>query len=274
MHKRVHVARAGVLLESGDDEKLAYAALELRMAIEAIVYEKLRLYAPRLPSEVLEKWQPPQAVRALLEFEPLATENKIIRFAREDYPGGPTGEWRTLGAHRSFKLPWLRQAYNRLGNLLHLPSPRSAAKHEAPGWAQKVRSDLEAIFDEVRAVSESQIDSTLARTVTFECAACDSPVICNEEALRKSGLAICQHDSCRAHHTVTFGSDESIVFHLKAAEFECMTCDARIPVETRKLALNVRFACSNCRAEYTIAEVQWGYALTTDEGQSGTKQPP
>jgi hypothetical protein len=72
MDKRAHVARATELLDKADDALLPYAALELRMAMEAIAYGKLRAFATRIPTSVLDKWQPPQAMRALLEFEPHA----------------------------------------------------------------------------------------------------------------------------------------------------------------------------------------------------------
>jgi hypothetical protein len=54
MDKRLHLAAAETLLASGRERELIYAALEMRMTIEEIAYEKLRLYAPRLPASVLD----------------------------------------------------------------------------------------------------------------------------------------------------------------------------------------------------------------------------
>lgn len=276
MHKRQHASRAAELLSDEEEANLKYAALELRMAIEEIVYEKLKLYAPRLPAEVVDKWQPPQAVRALLEFEPRATSDKIVRFSREATADSPAGEWKTLGSHRSFKLPWLRRAYHLLGSLLHAPAPKSAAKFKSPARHPSIRQELRDILAEVEAVAASQMDSSLARVVTFECAACDAPVICNEDGARRSGRAVCLDPSCGAHHAAEFRLDGSVVFHLIATEFDCMKCDGKIPVENRKLSLNFRFRCQRCGSWHSVVEAQWGYALEADlkAAKDETGAPP
>ena len=83
MTAKAHIKRARELLSSPDPAVVPYAALEMRMAMEAITYEKLRAYAPRLPLTVLDTWQPPQAMKVLLQFEPRAGSNMRMRFAEE-----------------------------------------------------------------------------------------------------------------------------------------------------------------------------------------------
>src|SRR5262245_42333641 len=106
MHKRAHVSAARRLLDSGDAGLLPYAALELRMAMEAITYDKLRAHAHRLPSDVLDKWQPPQAMKALLEFAPHAADERVVAFGLQPGPGVPAEQRRPIAEKRSFDLEW------------------------------------------------------------------------------------------------------------------------------------------------------------------------
>lgn len=49
------LARAKALLASGDAASLRYTCLELRFCMEAVTYDKLSAYAPRLPPNILKK---------------------------------------------------------------------------------------------------------------------------------------------------------------------------------------------------------------------------
>lgn len=122
--KRSCYARARNILDTGDDFTLRYACLELRFCIEAITYDKLRFYAPRLPVLVIETWQPPQAMKALVQIEPDAASNYSIAMSPEDSLGHPTGEWMSVGAHKSLPVSWITKIYNKLGSYLHIPNPK------------------------------------------------------------------------------------------------------------------------------------------------------
>ena len=45
-------------LDSGDADRLPYAALELRKAMECLAYERLLLYRDELPEDKMAIWQP------------------------------------------------------------------------------------------------------------------------------------------------------------------------------------------------------------------------
>ena len=263
MHQRTHAARAATLLESGGDEALRYAALELRMAMEAIAYDKLRVYARRLPSEVLDKWQPPQAMRALLLFEPRAMHSKRVRYAAQGPDGQPPGPWIELGEHRSFDITWLRKAYNKIGSYLHQPAPFRAACEPDPST---LRADLREILAEVKQVAESRLDGALVTAITFQCAACDAWVVCNEEGVKATQRAVCLDASCSAEHVATFAADGTVTFHLIATDFDCVKCSAKIPVEDRRLRIGYEFSCPACKAVHVLAQTQWGYGLKDDIG--------
>ena len=96
--KREAYDAASVLLAKRDDCSLRYAALELRRCMEAIVYEKLKVYDVLLPEGSVHQWQPSQAFDALIAVEPNAQETCTLSIAIEQEPGAPAaGPYRTIG---------------------------------------------------------------------------------------------------------------------------------------------------------------------------------
>jgi len=237
------------------------------MTIEEIAYEKLRLYAPRLPTSVLDKWQPPQAMKALLEFEPRATDNFRARFCAETEFGVPSGEWQELGEHRSMKLSWVRKAYNKLGNYLHVV-PLSASGRAASGLPQsaaRIRQDLDAIANELRRVVDATLDSSVAITIQFDCRVCNSPIIRNAESAAESHKGVCLQSFCGAEHYIEFDAEGGFTAQLEATSFECLTCNHPNTVQNRKLAIGFQFVCEKCGAEHTFVSRQWGYSVPAEQ---------
>lgn len=256
MHKRAHVAAARRLLASGDDASLPYAALELRMAMEAIAYAKLRAYATRVPEEAFAKWQAPQAVKALLQFEPHANREKRVVLRSHDATGA-SGTAALLGETRSFDLTWFRKSYNSLGSLLHQPSPTRASKAVEPASLEKVRATLTTILIEVERVAASTLEGGMAEVVYFSCFGCQQRVWCNLEAVRASRRAVCLYSSCSAVHTAELHDDGTISFLLDAVGTECPVCQSVTYVERRHLNIGFGFSCDACCAEYEISGVVW-----------------
>src|ERR1035438_5057609 len=85
--KRHAYEAAATLLAKEDDDSLRYAALELRRCIEAIVYEKLRVYGDLLPEGSVHQWQPPRAFDALIAIEPDAEATFTFAVAPQAEPG-------------------------------------------------------------------------------------------------------------------------------------------------------------------------------------------
>ncbi len=58
------------LLASGEPFNARYACLELRMALECLSYDLLRLYRDDVPDALLETWQASAVLDALLDIDP------------------------------------------------------------------------------------------------------------------------------------------------------------------------------------------------------------
>ncbi len=248
------------MLEARDDTLLRYVCLELRFCLEAIIYEKLRLYFRRVPTEVLKRWQPPQLLQALLELEPEADQDFVLRISRETDVGVPSGEWVTIGGHRALKLGWLKKHYNKLGNLLHVLPPEAKIPDIQLNPAA-LRSYLQEVVVYLQGVVDSTVDTSLAEVVEFRCGVCGDPILCNAATVRKSGRAVCLNPSCRAEFAAWENDDGDFQFQLVASTFRCLACDHGISIENRKLQVGVRFRCPACGNQHEIQGRHWEYRV-------------
>jgi hypothetical protein len=66
---RRELARAKDELASAGDERLKYAALELRMAMESLTYDRALAYKDEFPPAEYQAWQPRKVMALLLEID-------------------------------------------------------------------------------------------------------------------------------------------------------------------------------------------------------------
>ncbi len=250
--------RAKELLSRNDDDLLIYACLELRLCLESIAYDKLRVYQKRLPQEFFGKWQPPQALRALEQLEPFSNQDFELRICKESPRGVPNGNWKSLGRHCTFKIDWLRKTYNKLGNYIHVPTPSKISTKENPWDPQKIRIELQNLIKEVEPIAASHLDTSLAEVIVFECDLCGQSFAVNHERLIKGNRdVVCLNPNCNAAFEVVSDDEDNYSIQLKASIFTCNYCSAEIVVENRKLSIGYEFKCNKCGAKYVIKTRQW-----------------
>ena len=84
---RRELARAKDELASADEERLKYAALELRMAMESLTYDRALAYNAEFPPCEYETWQPRKVMAILLEIDPNADKDSSLAFGIEPSRG-------------------------------------------------------------------------------------------------------------------------------------------------------------------------------------------
>jgi len=261
--KRESLRKAQELLSSEDNSSLRHAALELRRCLEAIVYEKLWAYRDRIPADVARKWQPPQAFRALLVFEPDAAQTATYRFARESEPGVPAEPFRTLGTDIRPEPGWLNRTYNKLGSFLHAAWPFS--RSQASPDPAATREYLGAVAAQLEPFVTSTFTATFATITEFSCFECGTTVKANAEALAKIGELECLNTDCGCRYFVTPDGD-GFVFELDAKHLGCAQCGVDIRIPTQRIKLDFEFACSACATRYKVTEQQWGASRVEPSG--------
>lgn len=257
--KRSYLNRAKELLATREDAVLRYACLELRFCVEAIVYAKLQTYASRLPQRVLSKWQPPQAMRALLAIEPHAAKGFTLAVAFQSTPGVPaSGPYINMGSHKSIDPTWLNKHYNKLGSFLHVPLGGAKSKDRN---ADALREYLGKVIDELEPIVASRIDASLANTLSFTCSECGEAVVCNHEGVLASSKATCLNPGCEAEYSaVRNDATGEIDFFLIATAFRCLACESPTMVEKRKIKIGFRFKCRQCEQKHEISKIGWQYS--------------
>jgi hypothetical protein len=259
------IARAKSLVAAGDDASLRYAALELRTCMELVTYEKLRDYSSMIPETVLEKWQPPQAVKALLEFEPLADQSYVLSFGQQSAPGVPAEKMTVLGEHKALNYNWLRKHYNKIGNALH-----AQAKTKTKSKGANRREYLEEVIADLEPVVASRMHGTSIRSVfTCRCERCDDPVVVNINTAERTGKAVCFKPECRAEYNVKIAEDKrTCEFLLIKATFTCIKCEASIFLPPHELAEDRSFTCRTCNTLHTIVGKNWVYEAKVEANEN------
>ena len=119
---RRELARAKDELASADDERLKYAALELRMAMESLTYDRALAYKDEFPPAEYQAWQPRKVMALLLEIDPNADKDSSLAFGIEPALGVTPDEMQSLGTECVLNMATIKRHYDALGSYLHVPT--------------------------------------------------------------------------------------------------------------------------------------------------------
>lgn len=158
-----------------DDEKtLNYAVLELRFAIEAIVYKQIESYGNKVPQQIIETWQPNKSFKLLCKFDEKANKSLDISWSKGDGSEDPkTLSYKSIGSQRVFKISELNKMYNTLGNFLHLPSLKSV---NTPNYDKNVKA-IEKIYANLSDIVSNGNIYIRGSFVEAKCPYCEKMII-------------------------------------------------------------------------------------------------
>lgn len=254
--KRSCMVRAKQLLETAQPHAIRYAALELRMCMEALTYEKLRAFSSMIPESVLTTWQPPQAVKTLLQFEPHADQSFFLEAGIEEQYGQPAKHMHYIGTHNAIGYKWLRKHYHKLGSLLHAPVANSGL---VANTLEQVVYLNEVIAELDKAIAGNILGGSIREVFQFECTVCNQLIVSNAKTTTKSRQVVCLNPQCGAEYFASIAFDGLLSVQLKVSEFDCINCKELIPIENRRLNIGVKFECSSCGQCHVIVNRTWHY---------------
>lgn len=169
--------RANSLLASGSNDQLRYAALELRMALEALTYERALMYADDLPPSEYATWQPRRLLQTLLSLDPHADQGAALAVGLEELYGQPPKEMQSMGKEHVLSLATIKRNYDALGSVLHLPSLDQQSKLTGNALPVSLRDRCKALAEEVSKVLASPIcNLRIKLPLKFDCRRCGGPV--------------------------------------------------------------------------------------------------
>lgn len=251
--KARHYAKtARAELASGDDDRLRYAALDLRFAIEALTYDRATAYKKELPPKEYETWQPKKLMAVLLEIDPTADKDSTIRVGVEETYGEPAPVMETLGTDTIFNLSLLKKHYDALGNYLHMPSLKQA--EGAPPSIAKLRQRCEEISAYIDKVLASRVwNSTLGVFASFECHLCGTPI----RKRMPSGIAEVTAEcfECLASYKVKDIGGGKVEPVAEVTEVRCANpaCDHAVELFRREMTLGIAWKCPKCDGQNVLS---------------------
>lgn len=220
-------------LDTGTPRSLTYAALECRLAIERICYERLRVMHEYISHDEIRRWQPAHVIKILAEeVDPHVSETYTISISStpvsetsqpesaEDYN---TFDFLPVGTHVGFKAGYLQKLWNALSNVaLHARLPGSKSDRVTQfGDPNAIRKQVEAALTEIRRVSTGTLISTgIGREVKFNCV-CGMLNKRRIARLNHGKIINCINPDCPETWEVEFDGDE-IEFGRMGQEIECL----------------------------------------------------
>lgn len=246
-----HLERAEALIERGELADLRYAALELRLFLEAVVYDKLKRWVDQraAPPDLLSKWQAPQLLQALLQISPWEDREHVIAIGLEKIPGVPVPPTHVLGRSKPIGLGWLRRNYNKLGGLLHSPMLNGAK----PDRDRLKPFLLETIAYLRERLEGTTTDGLVFQPIVFECGECRHEVRVSEDAIRDEGefVARCLNPDCEAPYRAVRENGVGYLFTPLVQWYDC-SCGHRFKIDPRRAAVGSVVNCPECHERYAL----------------------
>jgi hypothetical protein len=266
------------LLAQSTPESITYAALECRLAIEYLCYERLQMSLEHVSLAELKAWQPSKVVRAV---EELANEEAAISFTLSfaPEPALAPGEELTLeerknlayvllGTQSAINLKKIATLWNALANAalhVHLPKTKSESM-SIYGDANRTSAKVEECLAELRLISSGTLLSNgWGREVSFTCAGCDYR---NKRRIEKivDGQSIsCVNPDCIESYVVEKRADDDFSFTRRSYSLECKKCNQTMDIAARRLENfkmpdKGKINCPQCGAHHII-KAELAYAL-------------
>jgi hypothetical protein len=241
-----HLQNATDELGTNLDQRLRYAALELRMAMECLTYSRALAYKDEFPPEEYETWQPRKVMSVLLEIDPMADKDCSLAMGVEEVPGVPAPIMQSLGTEKILSMSMIREHYDALGSYLHVQSMKQA-RAGVPLDFKKIRTRCDAIAACVDQVLASPIfNLTIGNFSTIECVECGKPIRKRLPHSEAEVKAECY--GCKATYTIADGEGGQVMWKPHQHEIRCANpkCEEKIVIWYHELEIGRGWKCKGC----------------------------
>lgn len=263
-----HLEAARTALKAEEPHALFYCALELRKAVEALIYESSKAYLDDLPEVV--PWQPAKLLALLRQIDPLADASGEISFAPAN---GDEQIWHSLGRDDRLSLAEIKQHYDALASYLHTPTLEQMAKGKVHDL-KRLRDRCERLIPRLQQVIASKVHSfNINISASHACENCGELVKGRVPPSNiKAGsdrTVIFSCFSCVASYSVRWNSDKGAYTWLRRTlGIACPypDCGGEIEVWERSFNSGATLKCAHC--EGLLAMVP-GIAPLKDAAECG-----
>jgi hypothetical protein len=249
--------RIKALLAEGTEASLTYAALECRLALEKVCYDRLRQAHDYISHAQLRRWQPSGVVKTLISDVGGHVSDTLTLYISKApaVPGVEPQEedWVDVGTQAGLDAKRIGELWNALSGLaLHVKLPKSKEDHIPQyGDRERIRAKVEEALVELEQLSKaSMVFSGMGEEVAFTCGVCGEKNKRRADLLRERQSIFCINPECKASWKVRkHGSD--FVFEGETADFPCQGCGEVKQLPWRfffemKFDQRATFVCRKC----------------------------
>lgn len=268
------LATIKALLNEGTDKCLTYAALECRLTIELICYERLMVSYDYISySDLRRKWQPKDVVQRVIEdaneyaastISLSISQSPVVKGSepatKDDYEAI---EYLPLGTQIGFDYGKLGKLWNALSNLaLHISLPK-VKMDQMPLYAdaETLKAKINETIEELDKLEKgNMLVSDFGPEYSFECDACQIKIKKKIERLKNGQVVSCLSPSCLESYEIHV-EGSVVLHHRRVIQVTCDhdQCGSLIQIPVKQLErlhigqpLNV--VCNSC-AEPLIVEL-------------------
>lgn len=244
--------RAKELLSVGHAHSLRYAAIELRMVFESLIYERANNYKLELPIEKINTWQPKQILEMLIKIDPLANQDMTLSVGVEESYGVESKDMKTIGSETALSLKDIKKYYNKLGSYLHAPTIKqlTEGKDFNPEKTRNRCIEIVEILEKVLASSVFNIN--IKQTTEIDCMRCNNKIVRRITSNIKEYEAQCLH--CDAEYTINIDGD-NICWKENTVEMPCTNkdCSTTKYLYKNEVKLGSYWVCTECNTKNILA---------------------
>ena len=250
---RTALEKAKARLSTHDESDILDAALYLRMAIEALTYERAVTYVDDLGPEKMKTWQPKQLMLRMLEVDPQADQAATLSVGVESTYGETPETMTEMGTDRVFDLVKLKTHYDALGSYLHTPTLGQLEKNK-PHDMTKLRCRCDTITEAVEMVLSSPVWAvTFKNSGKIECLECGQTLSRRIPNGVDSRKVECWE--CNASYTMSVKSKRQVAFEPCQIGVRCVSsgCEETTYLWERDFQLGTQWDCRGCGTRQYLA---------------------
>lgn len=257
------------LLEQDTEQSLTYAALECRLTLEYLCYERFKLYFSYLSESDLKNWRPKHIIKQISddiddnvskEFSISISAEKIdgeLPKTKEEFE---SIKYTPLGTQSELKLNKLHQLWNGVSSVaLHIPVPSiSSGNLSIYGDKGNIRKKVNDVVSFLSGIKGNLLmGGTFREEFGFNCFVCDTKIKRPVRNLQNETVVSCINPKCQESYVIQKDRNDEFEVIRRVIKFSCAGCNEDLEVPTRlfrelRFDQKININCGKCN---TLSEV-------------------
>tara|TARA_R110000744_G_scaffold282093_1_gene393842 strand:+ start:1734 stop:2684 length:951 start_codon:yes stop_codon:yes gene_type:complete len=254
-HSSKLLESAKVHIQSEHEFSLNYAALDLRMLLEALIYDRAKVYRKELPAKAFRIWQPRKLLNFLLKIDSYADQGAGLAIGINEKTGEPSPDnMKSLGQESVFSLKEIKKYYDKLGSFLHTPTIENIEGNKSPTVEKISKTCWELIQIADRVLASPIFNLNIKNTIDWTCNNCEAKVfrrIPFEGQPQQSKNLYAPCPSCEATYTLIPSESKPLSYTVKPDmhKVPCSNkkCDKLVELWNYEIKQGISWECPKCK---------------------------